>query len=370
MFKFFSQFETRLVNVQNDRATVLLGKRTDTLGVGGPGSDEEEEEEEELERDTHTKLSFLLDENIETLVKSGVEAWESGCRLGAREGRTGRGWKKLWQQKQENWLSVTPLHSSHRSPEPFIDFLRHLLTTLCYLIPGTRVVHNRFLSPLRTSCSVDTSWRAEGAQNLGPEIQFTCNKWRRPTEEAKIRAPGYTTCAVESALDVLRNHGTDKMFYIHVNGTKEAIDYDVKCKPVEMRLYRVLCNNVKSFLPLIPQSAIMEMRTEGRIGRGRPRLKWEDTVERIGQKRGKTMVELRRMCRDRDQWRRWLDRASHCKRRSVRRLGYRKGGPIRARKTKHGVDHSRSSWYNWCGFQIIRSSEEEGYRIHNIKVGI
>ena len=53
---------------------------------------------------------------------------------------------------------------------------------------------------------------------------------------------------------------------------------------------------------------IMEMRTEGRIGRGRPRLKWEDTVERIGQKRGKTMVELRRMCRDRDQWRRWLDR--------------------------------------------------------------
>ncbi|KAJ4429614.1 hypothetical protein ANN_21800, partial [Periplaneta americana] len=45
---------------------------------------------------------------------------------------------------------------------------------------------------------------------------------------------------------------------------------------------------------------VMEMRVEGRRRRGRPRIKWEDTIERIGQQKGKTMVEMKRMCRDRE----------------------------------------------------------------------
>ncbi|KAJ4450100.1 hypothetical protein ANN_01507 [Periplaneta americana] len=53
---------------------------------------------------------------------------------------------------------------------------------------------------------------------------------------------------------------------------------------------------------------VMEMRVEGRKRRGRPRIKWEDTIERIGQQKGKTMVEMKRMCRDREKWMKWTER--------------------------------------------------------------
>ncbi|KAJ4439706.1 hypothetical protein ANN_07834 [Periplaneta americana] len=37
---------------------------------------------------------------------------------------------------------------------------------------------------------------------------------------------------------------------------------------------------------------VMGMRVEGRKRRGRPRIKWEDTIERIGQQKGKTMLQV------------------------------------------------------------------------------
>ena len=52
----------------------------------------------------------------------------------------------------------------------------------------------------------------------------------------------------------------------------------------------------------------MEMRREERTGRGRPRIKWENTIERMGLKRGKTMMEIKRMCRDRSHWMNWTER--------------------------------------------------------------
>lgn len=51
-----------------------------------------------------------------------------------------------------------------------------------------------------------------------------------------------------------------------------------------------------------------EMRVEGRSGRGRPRTTWEDGIQRIGQKHGRTMVEMRRMSEDRTGWKRWIER--------------------------------------------------------------
>ena len=40
---------------------------------------------------------------------------------------------------------------------------------------------------------------------------------------------------------------------------------------------------------------IMKMRLEGRMKRGRPRIKWEDTPERIGQQRGKLVTVMKRL---------------------------------------------------------------------------
>lgn len=50
---------------------------------------------------------------------------------------------------------------------------------------------------------------------------------------------------------------------------------------------------------------VQEMGVEGRVGRGRPRITWQNRIERIGEKRGKTLVEMKRMSRDRKSWRRW-----------------------------------------------------------------
>ena len=51
---------------------------------------------------------------------------------------------------------------------------------------------------------------------------------------------------------------------------------------------------------------MMEVRTEGRRGRGRPRMSYMDNIENQARERGKGMGELRRMARDRDEWRRWI----------------------------------------------------------------
>lgn len=53
---------------------------------------------------------------------------------------------------------------------------------------------------------------------------------------------------------------------------------------------------------------VFEMRVGGRSGRGRPRITWEDRIERIGQKHGKTVMEMKRISEDRSKWRKWIER--------------------------------------------------------------
>ena len=47
-----------------------------------------------------------------------------------------------------------------------------------------------------------------------------------------------------------------------------------------------------------------EMRVEGRYGRGKPRITWEDGIQRIGQKHGRTLAKMK-LCEDRMEWRKW-----------------------------------------------------------------
>ena len=52
---------------------------------------------------------------------------------------------------------------------------------------------------------------------------------------------------------------------------------------------------------------IMEARPEGRRGRGRPRMEWEEYMERLSNKRGKTLKEVKRMALEREKYRRWMN---------------------------------------------------------------
>ena len=51
---------------------------------------------------------------------------------------------------------------------------------------------------------------------------------------------------------------------------------------------------------------ILEARPTGRRPRGRPRLTFQDYIQRIGCKRGKTLNEMKRLSRDREEWLHWL----------------------------------------------------------------
>ena len=52
---------------------------------------------------------------------------------------------------------------------------------------------------------------------------------------------------------------------------------------------------------------IMEARPEGRRSRGRPRVGYMDNIEEIARKKGKGIGEVKRMARDRDLWRKWIE---------------------------------------------------------------
>ena len=51
-----------------------------------------------------------------------------------------------------------------------------------------------------------------------------------------------------------------------------------------------------------------EMRVEGRYGRGRPRIMWDDGIQRTRQKHGRTLAEMRRLCKDGTEWWKWIER--------------------------------------------------------------
>ena len=47
--------------------------------------------------------------------------------------------------------------------------------------------------------------------------------------------------------------------------------------------------------------------TERQKGKGRPRIEWEDHLENITKKRGKTLMEVKKLAKDREKFRRWID---------------------------------------------------------------
>ena len=51
---------------------------------------------------------------------------------------------------------------------------------------------------------------------------------------------------------------------------------------------------------------MIEMKVQGRRGKGRPRIMLEDRMEKIGRQRNKTMGEMRSMMRDRSEWRKLI----------------------------------------------------------------
>ena len=52
---------------------------------------------------------------------------------------------------------------------------------------------------------------------------------------------------------------------------------------------------------------IMEARTEGRRVRGRPRKAYVDKIEGIAKKTGKRVGEMKRMARNMEDWRKWIE---------------------------------------------------------------
>ena len=51
---------------------------------------------------------------------------------------------------------------------------------------------------------------------------------------------------------------------------------------------------------------VLETRPEGGRGRGRPRLEWEEYVERLSCKRGRMLPEVRRLAQNRREYGKWL----------------------------------------------------------------
>jgi hypothetical protein len=51
---------------------------------------------------------------------------------------------------------------------------------------------------------------------------------------------------------------------------------------------------------------VLEARPEGGRERGRPRLEWEEYVERLTCKRGRKLPEVKRLAEDTKEYRKWL----------------------------------------------------------------
>jgi hypothetical protein len=74
---------------------------------------------------------------------------------------------------------------------------------------------------------------------------------------------------------------------------------------MEKRRLRWNGHAVKIDLERRPELVLMA-RPEGRKGRGRPRVEWEEYVEGLTSNRGRKLPEVKRLAQDRKKYRKWL----------------------------------------------------------------
>jgi aminoglycoside phosphotransferase (APT) family kinase protein len=71
-----------------------------------------------------------------------------------------------------------------------------------------------------------------------------------------------------------------------------------------------LCISAFSTLETLAKISYLQYSTETVGGRGRergrPRLEWEEYVERLASKRGRKLPEVKRLAQDRKEYRKWL----------------------------------------------------------------
>ena len=74
---------------------------------------------------------------------------------------------------------------------------------------------------------------------------------------------------------------------------------------MEKRTLRWYGHAVKMDLERRPK-LVLEATPERGRGRGRPRIEWEEYVERLACNRGKKLPEVKRMAQNRKEYRKWL----------------------------------------------------------------
>ena len=58
----------------------------------------------------------------------------------------------------------------------------------------------------------------------------------------------------------------------------------------------------------LPKKCI-EARLDGKRSRGRPRTTWTENITKLGNRRGKTLTEMKRMAKNREEWKSFIRKA-------------------------------------------------------------
>jgi hypothetical protein len=90
------------------------------------------------------------------------------------------------------------------------------------------------------------------------------------------------------------------------NRIREALNQEPILNYVERRSIQWYGHVVRIHDYRKPKQA-MEARREKRRGRGRPRKIWEDCVIDVARRKGKTLADLKRLARNRIEFRQWTE---------------------------------------------------------------
>lgn len=100
--------------------------------------------------------------------------------------------------------------------------------------------------------------------------------------------------------------GRTKRDRVRNTTTREELHLEPLVDTLQKRQLKWYGHVVRMGEERIPRK-VFEARREGKRGRGRPRLTWMDTIRREVEKRGKSMAEVKRLARDRIEFRKWIE---------------------------------------------------------------